>query len=139
MSVFIDTGIFAGASHKGEDLFDSASTLLNKAMKGEFGPIYTSDYIFDETITLIIARTKNKTLAHSFGDSILNSPRIEILSIDKSLFNFAWKISKKFQDKFLSFTDCTTIAILKTYNISVILSFDKHFDGLDGNYYRIFS
>jgi predicted nucleic acid-binding protein len=131
MAVFIDTGIFV-ALHNADDEFHLRSKeLMKQALKGDFGRIFTSDYIIDEAITTALVRTKRLDLAHDLGRFIIESPRITKLWVGEDVFQLAWKKFSIFKDKPLSFTDCTSIAIVE----SKIMSFDSGFDGLVARIY----
>lgn len=129
MSVFIDTNIFVAAKLTRDKEHKKAVELLKKALQKEFGSVYTSDYIFDETITLLLMRTKNKKIVKDFGNSLLSSPNIEIIKIDDNTFEKTWMEFERFDDKLLSFTDCSTIVVMKEFDIKNLISFDSHFDG----------
>ena len=63
MAVFVDTGIFV-AMHNADDEFHLRSKeLVERALKGDFGWIFTSDYVVDEAITTALVRTKRHDLA----------------------------------------------------------------------------
>ena len=130
MTVFVDTGIFV-ALHNADDEFHlRRKELMKHALKSDFGRIFTSDYIIDETITTALVRTKRHDLAHDLGKFIIESPRITKLWVGEDVFELAWKKFSAFNDKPLSFTDCTSIAIVETKGIKQIMSFDSGFDGL---------
>ena len=138
MAVFIDTNIFAAAKLKRDVDHKRANTLLKSALYGNHGQIFTSDYVFDETITLLLMRTKKNQLVREYGNSILTSSIIEIIKVNDIIFENAWEMFGSIQDKLLSFTDFTTIAITEELKIDKIMSFDKHFDGMDPNITRIY-
>jgi predicted nucleic acid-binding protein len=130
MAVFVDTGIFV-ALHNADDEFHLRSKeLMKQALKSDFGRIFTSDYIIDEAVTTALVRTKKHYFAHDLGRSIIESPRITKLWVGDDVFELAWKKFSSFNDKPLSFTDCTSIAIIETRAIKQIMSFDRGFDGL---------
>ncbi len=130
MAVFIYTGIFV-ALHNADDEFHLRSKeLIKQALKSDFGRIFTSHYIIDEAITTALVRTKRHDLALDLVGFIIESPRITKLWVGEDIFELAWKKFSVFKDKPLSFTDCTTIAIIETRGIKQIMSFDRGFDGL---------
>jgi len=57
MAVFVDTGIFV-ALHNGWDEFIQKQALMKQALKGEFGRIFTSDYVIDEASLLLLWELK---------------------------------------------------------------------------------
>ena len=103
---------------------------MKRALKAEFGAIYTSDYIIDEAITTALIRTRRHDLAIDIGKYIIESPRINKLWTTKEIFELAWQKFQALKDKPLSFTDCTTLAHIEKNGIKKILSFDSGFDGL---------
>ena len=130
MSLFVDTGVFFAAYSKNDVHHSDAVELIEWGMRGKGGVIYTSDYIFDETVTLARVKTHNSEVPIKIGQMIKDSPRINLLKVDEDIFNMAWDIFEKYCQKGLSFTDCTSIAIVKSYKIDTIFSFDAHFDGI---------
>ena len=130
MAIFIDTGIFVALRNADDELHTRSRELMKKALKAEFGRIYTSDYVVDEAITTALVRTRRHDLATDIGKYIIESPRITKLWTTESIFENGWRKFKTLRDKPLSFTDCITLAQAETNNIKQILSFDSDFDGL---------
>ncbi|MCD6485430.1 MAG: type II toxin-antitoxin system VapC family toxin [Candidatus Odinarchaeota archaeon] len=130
MSIFVDTNIFVALRNEDDIHHKRAKELMRKMLLGEFGTIYTSNFVFDEAVTVALVRTKNIELAEDIGRYILSTNRIKFVFIDETLFNDAWMLFKKLSKKRLSFTDCTNIAVIRSRSISWIASFDAHFDGL---------
>ncbi|MCL4519046.1 MAG: PIN domain-containing protein [Thaumarchaeota archaeon] len=90
--------------------------------------------MLDESITTCYSRTHNRKTAIELGHAVLTSKSIVILSVDKSIFEEAWQIfSEKFHDTALSFTDCTTYALIRAQSIQSVFSFDRDFDKLGVN------
>jgi predicted nucleic acid-binding protein len=131
MAIFIDTGVFI-AVRNADDLFhERGRELMRNALRGEFGRLYTSDYIIDEAITTALMRTKRHDLAVDIGKYIIESPRIVKLWTTREIFEGAWQRFQSIKDKHLSFTDCVTLTHMEEKNrIKQILSFDSGFDGL---------
>ena len=130
MTVFIDTGIFVALRNAEDINHQRSKELMMDALKGNWGRIYTSDYIIDEAITTALARTKRHDIAVDVGTYILGSARFIKIGVDNEVFNDAWLKFRTFKDKGLSFTDCTSIAVIQKHAIKQILSFDDGFDGL---------
>mgnify|MGYP000445087251 CR=1 FL=1 len=130
LSIFIDTGVFVAARNRSDINHVRAVKLLKKALKGEYGEPYTSDYVFDEAVTVALVRTGSPRIALDIGNFILSSRKLKILYVDKAVFKEAWSIFAKYSSKGLSFTDATTVALMRFYGINYIMSFDKHFNGI---------
>ncbi len=130
MAVFIDTGIFVALNNTVDVNHSRSKELFKQALKGEFGRIFTSDYVIDEALTVAFARTKRHDLAMDLGTYIIESPRITKLWVGQDSFKQAWERFRLLKDKRLSFTDCTSIALIDMRAIKQIMSFDCGFDGL---------
>lgn len=130
MSIFLDTGVLAAVKSADDKRHPRAEELMEPILAGEFGEIYTSDYVIDETVTLVLTRTKRLELAISVGEYVLNSPRINKLRVSEDVFNTAWEKFKSFEENPMSFTDCTSLALMEERGIKRIASFDSGFDGL---------
>ena len=130
MAVFIDTGVFVALRNADDELHIRSKQLIKKALKGEFGRVYTSDYVIDEAVTTALVRTRRHDLAVDIGKYIIESPRITKLWTAKDAFDVSWQKFKTFKDKPLSFTDCASLALMEKNHIKQIMSFDSGFDGL---------
>jgi len=136
MSAFIDAGMFVAAYNTRDRSHKEATDLIRAAIGEQYGSLYTSDYIFDEAVTLMLARTKNPEFAFGVGELILGNPSrgipsfAELLHVDEEVFSDAWTLFKRYASRGLSFTDCTTLALMKRAKIDVLLSFDRSFDGI---------
>lgn len=135
MSVFVDTGVFFAHHDRDTTRHESAANAMRAVATGEFGHPHTSDYVFDETVTLTLARTNSHDAACSVGRRILGrnefgvSP-IEVQRVTAELFDRAVALFERYDDHSLSFTDTTTIALIRQHEIDAVCSFDDDFDGL---------
>jgi predicted nucleic acid-binding protein len=135
MTIFIDTCIFVALRNADDEQNQRSRELMKRALKAEFGAIYTSDYIIDEAITTALIRTRKIDIAIDIGKYIIESPRIIKLWTTKEIFEIAWQKFKTLRDKNLSFTDCATLAHIEKNRIKQIMSFDSGFDGLVSRVY----
>lgn len=129
MSVFIDTGAFLAYRNKKDKYHEVADRLFREALKGKFGQLYTSDYIYDEALTLAINRTKNISVAMDISEVIL-SPRIKMVFVDAGLFERSTGIFKKYSGRNLDFTDAVSVEIMSEFGITKYFGFDGHFEGI---------
>ena len=130
MSVLIDTGPLAGVKLFRDKHHARSLELIEEAMHGKYGKIYVSDYIFDELATLLLVRSKRKDISVDYGESILTSRFIEMVHVDGGTFKRAWEIFRQYDNLALSFTDCTSIALMENLRIENIISFDLEFDAV---------
>lgn len=113
MTIFIDTGVLVALRNADDESHQRSKELMRRALKAEFGAIYTSDYIIDEAITTALVRTRRHELAVDIGKYIIAWKIhycISFVWTTKEIFELAWQKFKTFIDKPMSFTDCTTLA-----------------------------
>jgi predicted nucleic acid-binding protein len=61
---------------KKKTLTELVDTITRIALKGKYGQIYTSDYIYDEALPLALIRTNNIAVAMDIAE-VIQSPRIK--------------------------------------------------------------
>ena len=52
MTVFVDTCIFVALRNADDEHHERSKGLMRRALKGEFGSIYMSDYVIDEAMAI---------------------------------------------------------------------------------------
>ncbi|MDP3103332.1 MAG: PIN domain-containing protein [Candidatus Methanoperedens sp.] len=129
MSLLIDTSALVAARNADDKNHNKALDIMTRALKGEFGKLYISDYIFDEAVTIAYIRTGNKNFANDIGIFARTKPII-FRFIEPIDFERAWEIYLQFQDKNFSFTDCTNIALMERNGIDTIFTYDSEFNGI---------
>lgn len=129
--IFIDTSAFLALVNDKDKNHIAAKQFLEDIKKGKIRikKIITSEYIIDETLTRIRYSVGHKE-AVEWGGDILASKVIEKTGIDKEIFGSAWDIFQTYEDKKLSFTDCTSFALMKKKGIEKAFSFDEDFKRL---------
>ena len=88
--------------------------------------LITSDYIIDETLTLIRMRISIDA-AEKWWEQINESPRLQIEAITSERAEKARVWFFKWRDKSFSFTDCTSFILMRELKIKYVLTVDKHF------------
>ena len=87
--------------------------------------------MLDELISLLFRREIFEESVR-FLDGLLNASEKGLLTIERitsARFASTWLLRKKFQDKTrISFTDLTSMAIMKERGIQVVLTDDEHFE-----------
>jgi len=135
-STFVDSNIFIAFANKRDRDHQRSLELMDRMRKGEFGLPYTSDYVFDESVTTSLVRTRRYATAVKVGKIILGSreesipPLVTLVRVDERIFAEAWQTFKTGRFEGLSFTDHTILAQLKELRIDSLVSFDTAFDGL---------
>src|SRR5207248_2806056 len=120
--VFVDTsGWFASLVPSDPD-HASAQAWLRANQK----PLFTTDYILDESLTLLRARGQFRR-AEAFGESLLNGELATLRFLTEEDIREAWRVFTQFHDKEWSFTDCTSRVVMDRLQIPSAFAFDRHF------------
>ncbi len=120
--VFVDTsGWFASIISTDQDHKIAREWFLQNRK-----PLFTTDYVVDETLTLFRSRGEN-TRALQIAEEFFSEELSEIYYLTKEDILHTWEIFQQFADKDWSFTDCSSKYICEKFNITHALSFDKHF------------
>lgn len=120
--IFVDTGAWYASLVPTDPDHASASEWLAK----NHLPLLTTDYIVDETLTLLRVRGERKR-ALILGAEFFHAELAEIHKITPTDLMLAWKIFEQFADKNWSFTDCTSKVVMEQLGIDMAFAFDHHF------------
>lgn len=126
MKLFTDTGAWLAAFDQGDAFHNAARSALT-SLQGQHVTLLTSDYILDETITAILSRASHRA-AVRFGDWIQGERRVRIVKVDADLWQAAWQLFKRYDDKAFSFTDCASFVIMQRQGLVDVFGFDHHFE-----------
>lgn len=124
-AIFVDTSALVGKFLE-EDEHHHRATSAMRGLLREGRHLISTDYIFDEVVTRIRGLGGHSN-AMKAGDGILESEVIELIDLDRPLRQIAWKLFKKYKDQKLSFTDCTSFAVMEKFGISEAFTFDDDF------------
>lgn len=91
-----------------------------------FRSLYSSNYVVDETLTLLRIRCGHH-VAVAFRKTLDLSRLLKILWVTEPSEKAAWRIFEKHADKDFSFTDCTSFALMESEAIRTAFTFDEHF------------
>ncbi len=92
-----------------------------------YGAPVTSDYVLDETTTLLRMR-KGIAPALGFVDQALQSRNLNLVWMDLSLFKGATGVLRESHEGRWSFTDCASFAIMRQLGIKEAFAFDRNFE-----------
>ncbi|MFN6560296.1 MAG: type II toxin-antitoxin system VapC family toxin [Nostoc sp. ChiSLP01] len=122
---FLDTSYILALEIKNEDAHQKV--LQNWATLIKTKPfLITTTYILDEVVTFFNSRNLHYK-AVEIGNRLLESPDIELIEIERTLFNQGWEYFQKHQDKSYSLTDCLPFIVMQERNIVTALTLDNHF------------
>ena len=124
-SIFLDTGYII-ALEASDDQNHKASLQHWSFFSKNLPILFTTSYIFDETVTFFNNRGHHQKSVE-IGTNLLKSPSIRFIDVDQALFQEGWIYFKKHSDKTYSLTDCISFVLMKRLAIKTALTFDNHF------------
>jgi predicted nucleic acid-binding protein len=122
MSVFIDTGPWYASIVPNDPRYAEVTAWLHRNNM----PLITSDYVIDETLTLLRSRGE-RSRAVALGRRLLDLAGVSIHFLSQSEFQHAWAFFPDNPNRDWSFTDCTSRVVIDGLHIKQVLSFDHHF------------
>jgi len=88
--------------------------------------LITTDVVVDETLTLIRFRLGLKA-ANAWWQQIDGSTRLRWERVENDRFERSRNLFFQYRDKDLSFTDCTSIAVMRELKLTTVITTDGHF------------
>lgn len=88
--------------------------------------LLTTDFIADETLTLLRARGENERAITTAND-LFNQVIAQMYYLTEADILEAWHVFQRYSDKDWSFTDCTCKVVIEKLGITHAFSFDQHF------------
>ena len=124
--IFVDTGAFLGRYLISDQYHDAALRLWER-IEREREHCVTSNFVLDETFTLL-ARRSSYSYAAEKAKTIYASDNFLILRPDSAAELAAISLFEKFADQEVSFTDCISFVLMHNSRIRRAFSFDAHFE-----------
>jgi predicted nucleic acid-binding protein len=125
--VFVDTGVW----YAQVDRADPDHERVSQTLRHWSGKLITSNYVLDETITLLRYRLGWKA-AHQFGDALRRGIIAKIVRVNAADENTAWAIFSRHADHSFSFTDCISFAVMERLTLDTALAIDSDFRSYGG-------
>jgi uncharacterized protein len=121
----VDTSGFYALLVQGDRMHARASSILERAAQGG-GRFVTTDYILDETATLLKARGHGH-LAEAFFETVFASAACRVEWMDPDGFAQTRRFFLKHHDRDWSFTDCFSFWVMRELGLRDALTTDAHF------------
>ena len=138
-TVLIDTWGWTELGHRRAARHDEVRHFYQSLVRQRVA-IVTTDYVLDETITLLFRREVFDE-AVRFLEAILSAAeqgRLVIERMTSERFAQAWRLRQQFQDKpTISFTDLASIVVMQELGIREVLTEDEHFTQVGLGFRRV--
>lgn len=120
--LFVDTSAwFAYANRKDPD-----HAAVREVFRGFDGRITTSNFVFNETLSLCRYRLGHGAAA-TIGSVLLDDGTVDLIRITPEDERAAWELFCQRSDQRYSFTDCTSFALMRRLGIGTALALDDDF------------
>ncbi len=123
--IFIDTGAFL-ARYLERDAHHARAIKAWKKLPRKGSRTYTSNFVLDETITLL-GRRSDYHFAAERARNLYASRSLEVLRPNHEDEIDALRWFEKFSDQDVSLTDCVSFVLMKKNRIKTAFAFDRHF------------
>ncbi len=108
--IFVDTSAWYALYDRKEQHHREATRWFERNRT----PLMTTDYVFDETLTILKARGQSRE-ALGFGQYVFGGDtRIFLYHVEEDDLRSAWRTFVRFADKDWSFTDCVSTASVRS-------------------------
>jgi len=121
--IFVDTGAWFASIVPTDSDHAAAVAWLRQNKQ----PLITTDYVVDETLTLLKQRGESKR-AFALGEQFFGGTLATVYYLSQVEVEQAWQTFRRFSDKGWSFTDCTSKVVIEKLNLAHVFAFDHHFE-----------
>ena len=123
--VFVDTAGWMACADEGDPVHKPACGARDTALE-QGNLLVTTDYIIDETLTLIRKRL-GLAAVKTWWEQLEGSSRLRWEWIGTARSEKARKLFFRYRDKNYSFTDCTSFVVMQELKLKQALTTDHHF------------
>lgn len=120
--VFVDTSAwFAYANRRDPEHRAVREVVGRRAVR-----LVTSNFVFDETVTLCRSRLGHAAAA-KVGEVLRENPMIDLIRLSAEDERRAWELFLARADKDYSFTDCTSFVLVRRMKLDLCVALDEDF------------
>jgi len=123
--LFVDTAGWMACVDAGDPSHGPACEARDTALEAD-ALLVTTDYVMDETLTLIRIRLGLRA-AKAWWEQVEGSSRVRWEWVGMERAEKARKAFFRFRDKSYSFTDCTSFVVMQELRLKDALTTDRHF------------
>lgn len=126
MRLFVDTAGWMALGDAADPTHEACRAARDRWLR-DGGLLVTTDYVVDETLTLIRVRL-GLHAASQWWKQIDASARVRWEPIGTARAEKARSWFFRWEDKTFSFTDCTSFVVMRELRIRIALTTDRHFE-----------
>jgi predicted nucleic acid-binding protein len=122
---FVDTSFWIALFDRDDPAHERVTTFWQELAQEPIR-LMTSDYVLDEAYTFL-RRHVDLQAAFDLHEVIQTSQVIEVLAVSAPVRSAAWDTLVKYDEKVLSFTDCTSFVLMWRMGLREALTLDADF------------
>jgi hypothetical protein len=125
--VFVDTSAWLALVSQRDSRHDLARAFF-RSIVGQTR-LVTSNYVLGESVTWLTYRQgrRQAVTLYSMIESALKTNLLTMEWITPAVHERAWSLYERFDDRLLSFCDCTSFALCDSGEIDYVFGFDRDF------------
>jgi len=120
--LFVDTSAWYAFANADDRRHEDVAA----ALKSWAGRLVTTDFVFDELVTLLRYRAGHSQ-AVAVGSALVDGKSCLLVSVEPNDFQAAWQQFSNQYDQRLSFTDCTSFAVMRRLKLETAAALDDDF------------
>jgi len=120
--IFVDTSAWFAYANRG----DRQHRVVGNFVREYQGRLVTSNYIFDETVSLCRFRLGHE-VARVVGGVLMDPNDVDVVRVTAEDERTAWQRFCDRVDQRYSFTDCTSFALMTRLGLTTALALDADF------------
>ena len=123
--IFVDTAGWMACADEADPAHRPSCDARDAALE-QGSILVTTDYVIDETLTLIRKRL-GLAAAEAWWEQVEDSSRLRWEWIGVTRAEKARRVFFRHRDKDYSFTDCTSLVVMQELKLKRVLTTDNHF------------
>lgn len=126
--LFVDASAWLALVNRADADHDRVRSVLRSFE----GRLVTSNFVFDETVTLCRYRLGH-AVAATVGDTLLDPDTVDLVRVTSADERTAWELFIDRPDKTYSYTDCTSFVLMRRLGVEQVAALDEDFrrEGFD--------
>lgn len=124
--IFVDASAWYALLAEKDLHHSEAAEFFAEVARGRFGAPVTTDYVLDETFTLL-RLCQGVAPVRRLADLLQRSPTIHRVRIGEGTFQASLELMLSHADKKWSFTDCSSFVTMREAGVSRAFTLDHNF------------
>ena len=126
--VFVDTWAWYALTDT-SDHDHALAQLTNEDLLNSGQTFVTTNFVLDETITLIRYNLHHAVAVRfrNMLQKLIDAGLVELVRIDETHEDVAWRIFEQYADQKFSYTDCTSFTVMRALKLTYVFTADHHF------------